>query len=126
LLHTLRGHAGEVNAVVFSANGSAVVSAGEDGKVIVWDTGSGRQVQALTGHGAPVRSLALSQDGSLLAGGGADGQVLVWDMATGAVSREVGGQGGAANVVAFDRSDKSRLFVGDDQDAVVAWKLSAR
>ena len=39
LLHTLRGHAGPVNAVAVSADGQAIVSASEDETLRVWDAG---------------------------------------------------------------------------------------
>ena len=41
----------------------SVVSAGEDGKVILWDLATGRQLHAFEGHRVPVRSLAFNQDG---------------------------------------------------------------
>jgi WD40 repeat protein len=103
-----------------------VVSAGEDGKVLLWDMAAGRQLHAFEGHRMPVRSLALNQDGSLLAGGTVDGSVVVWDMATRRLSSETSASNSAVNVVMFDRRGENKVFVGDEQDGVLTWKLPAR
>ena len=72
-----------MNAVVFTPDGSRVVSAGEDGTVRVWERADGREVRTF-GGGLPVNALALTPDGGRVVAGGIDGRVRVWDLEAGA------------------------------------------
>ena len=65
-------------ALAFSADGSRLATASQDGTVRIWDPTSGEQLLVLRGHGALVSSVAFSPDGSRLASAGADGTVRVW------------------------------------------------
>ncbi|MGL4551569.1 MAG: WD40 repeat domain-containing protein, partial [Gemmataceae bacterium] len=49
LLHRLRGHTAAVRALAFTRDGAALVSAGEDRAVRVWDLGRGVEAHALAG-----------------------------------------------------------------------------
>jgi hypothetical protein len=66
-----------VEALLFSRDGRALITAGGDRAVRVWDL-AGRAVVQLEGHRNRVRTLALSPDGRTLASGSDDGTVLVW------------------------------------------------
>jgi WD40 repeat protein len=88
----LTGHRDWVNAFAFTANSRYLISAGgrtehvsQDGRILIWDTASGRRVRALPDQGDAVRSVALVDDQTLVAGG-ADGRVRMWDIESG--SRE--------------------------------------
>jgi WD40 repeat protein/DNA-binding SARP family transcriptional activator/class 3 adenylate cyclase len=74
---TLAGNTGVVD-LAFSADGSRLATASQDGTVRIWDPSSGEQLLVLRGHGALVSSVAFSPDGSQLASAGADGTVRVW------------------------------------------------
>ena len=77
---TLEGHTGFVNSVVFSSDGTTLVSGGDDNTVKLWDVT--RQPKApkatLSDHGASVLSIYLSPDGTTLASGSADGAIRIW------------------------------------------------
>ncbi|ANN18886.1 hypothetical protein SD37_26855 [Amycolatopsis orientalis] len=62
----LRGHDGEVNTVEFSQTAPLLVTGGEDGQVIAWDTRDSRP-QVIAKLGSPVSGLTLSRDGRTLA-----------------------------------------------------------
>jgi WD40 repeat protein len=64
--------------VVFSADGSRLATAHDDGTVRLWDSASGLQQLVLPGHEGDVNAVAISLDGSMLASSGGDGIVRVW------------------------------------------------
>ncbi len=85
----LRGHAGPVNALAYSADGRLLASASGDGSVRIWDPAAGRELVSLAGGGAQnavafsaatppaTRSLRVSLR-TLIAAGGLDHAVRVW------------------------------------------------
>jgi WD40 repeat protein len=60
-LRTLSGHTDRVEAAVFSADGTRLASASDDGTVRVWDPATGSLVAELA-VGAPVTALEWAAD----------------------------------------------------------------
>ena len=83
-LAILRGHTREVYAVAFSPSAERpwVASGGEDSRVNVWDSRTGKLVHSFRGHTGLVSDLAFSPDpdGRLLVSGSRDKTVKVWDV----------------------------------------------
>jgi WD40 repeat protein len=66
-------------AGAFAPDGKALVTAGEDGALRVWDVASGREERRLSAHGGyPVADVTFSPDGRRLASVGGDGFVSLW------------------------------------------------
>jgi WD40 repeat protein len=76
---TLGRHDGFVRAVCDAAGGTAIVSAGEDGTVRLWDTTGQPIHQPLVAGDHPITCLAMLGDGRQIAGGSHDGTVRIWD-----------------------------------------------
>jgi WD40 repeat protein len=72
--------AGAVAAVVLTTDGR-LVSAGDDGRLRVWDVGSDEPRATLEGHGAAITAITVNPDSSRIASGSADRTVRVWDEA---------------------------------------------
>ena len=68
-------------SAAFSADGRTAVTAGEDGRVIVWDVERAAAGETLEGHAGQITGLAISRDSSTLYSTALDGKVLVWDLA---------------------------------------------
>jgi WD40 repeat protein len=71
LLH-VKGHLGKVTSTSYSPIGERLATAGQDGKVIVWN--------ALYSHVTPLMSIAFSPNGSRLAAISLDGAISIWDV----------------------------------------------
>lgn len=77
-IKTFEGHRLSVNAVSFSADGAAVVSASDDGTVRVWNIKTGSYI-SLTGENAQFVAVAFSINGRKVAAASADRKIWWWD-----------------------------------------------
>ncbi len=80
-LRALKGHQDKVIGVVFSPDGTHLVSSGWDGTVKLWDLAGGAELRTLkTREMSRKWSLAISPDGRRLAAGADSGKVTVWEL----------------------------------------------
>ena len=75
----LRGHADMVWTVVFSQDGTRIVTSSGDGMARVWDAATGVEVAVLRGHANVVTSAVFSPDGMRIVTASGDGTARVWD-----------------------------------------------
>ena len=85
LIRTLTGGNVGIWGCAMSPDESFIVSAADDGVLIVWDADTATERLRLTGHTAPIRRCAISSDGSFIVSAAYDRRVRIWDAATGAV-----------------------------------------
>ena len=96
----LAGHAGEVQSLSVSPDGSRLLSGSADNTVKLWDLGSGSEVRTLEGHELGVAGVCLCPDGCRAVSGDRMGVLVLWDLETGARLWEARerGRGGIAGV----------------------------
>ena len=76
----LEGYTSPVFSVVWSSDGTHLVSGGTDGALHWWDLEQGEKLDTVQAHKGWVHSLRLSPDGKVLASTGEDGEIILWEL----------------------------------------------
>jgi len=108
------GHAGAVHAVVFSPDGTMVLSGSGDYTLKLWDVVTGKPMRTFEGHSGPVSSVAFSPTGRTALSGSQDRTLKLWDVGTGKLVRTFEGHSDSVNSVAF--SPDGRTVLSGSQD----------
>lgn len=118
----LRGHTGAVSALAFA--GKALVSAGADGTVRVWNLASSKQKQFLREKGPPL-SILSGEPSGVAAGADGTGELVVWDAGKGAELARWKSDAGAP-IVALELAGKGRALMVAAGARVLVFDLPAR
>lgn len=70
---------GNPGALVFSHDGTTLVSGGSSGVIRLWDVATGEDLATLLGHTGWVWTLLFSPNGTLLVSAAGDSTILVWE-----------------------------------------------
>ena len=109
-----------LNAVVYSADGTRLITASADGVVRVWNAETGRAaLPPLRGHSVRANTVAASRNGKLIASGDESGQVILWDATTGQLVRRMGPVRGPVWSVGFS-PDAQRVAASGGTDGLFA------
>ncbi len=73
---TFHDHPG---SLVFSPDGTILVSGQNSGTIQLWDVKTGDRIAALDGHAQQVETLKFSPDGEMLVSTAQDGTIFLWD-----------------------------------------------
>ncbi len=125
-------HSGRVHVADFSADGGRLLTAGEDGKGVIWDTSNWRPRVELRGHESSIARGHFSRSGAHAVTAGVDGTSRVWDVATGVeVARLTPGTGESMDnevrSAAFNRhGDLLALGLSGGGISIWDWKTTTR
>ncbi|MCB0168361.1 MAG: WD40 repeat domain-containing protein [Anaerolineae bacterium] len=117
LIRTLNGHRTPVVSCDLSADGSKIVSMGQDGTLKVWDTEIGHELHTLTGHKTMGNSGAVSADGRTILFDTIDNDICVVDYQTGAERFLL--KGHMRPVTSLVISPDSKKIVSSSQDRTI-------
>lgn len=109
-------------AVAFHPDGERIAAVGLDGRLGIWDTGSGRRLAQPAGHEAIVTAVAFDPAGNLLASGDRNGRVVLWRADSAEVPRSFD-LGSLVNALAFS-PDATLLAVATDEPEVTIWDVA--
>jgi WD40 repeat protein len=111
-LTTIRGLREPITAIAMLPGEDAVVGAGADGVLHVWNTRDGAELRSFAAAETEgwFSSIAVSPDGSLIATGSAAGTVEIWETASGRRISSLELAGGTIFAMAF-RPDGAQLAV---------------
>ncbi|MEB3831710.1 NB-ARC domain-containing protein [Phormidium sp. CCY1219] len=112
-----QAHRGSVSCVAWNADGSLLVSSGDDRSLKLWEVSSGQCVKSLTAYDDGWESLAASPDGKWLASGSAIAQIALWNLQTGQCAKIL--QAHHAKVSALAFSPDGTLLASSSEDAVI-------
>jgi uncharacterized protein with WD repeat len=101
-------------SVAFSPDGRILAAGCENGKIILWDAASGREIQTLQGHSSGVQSVAFSPDSHTLASGSYDETIKLWDATSGTEIRTLLGHSNDVWSVAFSPNGYNLVSGGRD------------
>jgi hypothetical protein len=113
--------AGGVRRLVYSADGSQMVTAGFDGYVRVWDAETGKPSHAFKADSGTVYGLALSPDGKRIATASREG-LRLWETADGRPHIRPNMNKHECVAVAF--SPDGKLLASGDAQSVVLWEVA--
>ncbi len=131
------GHTSMVNKVLFTPDGTELISVSNDKTIRFWDVASGEPIRVLRppigpGLEGKLYAAALSPDGRTLAVGGyglkdAFGSIYLISTATGRIERVLKGHTNAINALAFGVPPGGRLLLasGSSDNAARIWDVAA-
>jgi len=116
----LIGHEGRVRSASFSPGGARVVTASEDLTARIWDTTTGREINALRGHEARCRECVLLPRRARIVTAADDGTTRIWDATTGREINALRGHEGEVQSASFS-PDGARIVTAFDDRTARIW-----
>ena len=107
----LSGHTDFVRSVVFSSDGTLLVSGNDDNTVKLWDVQTGGIIKVFCGHSNHVLSVSISVDCTTIASGSRDWTICLWDIQTGECHHTIKQQQEVYCVRFFPTNSQHLIFV---------------
>ncbi len=119
----LQAHQGPVHSVVLSGDASRLVSAGEDGRVMIWNPNTSQEGDLLGKSDQPVHCVTMSRDGRLLFSSSDGSTGTLWNLETKTVMHRLEGHQESITAAAFS-DDLQWLVTGSSDKFVRLWHVS--
>ncbi|KAF9915362.1 hypothetical protein FBU30_002048 [Linnemannia zychae] len=99
-----------------------IASGSGDGKIQLWESNTGKQLQCWKGHGSDVTGIAFSSNGQWISSCGFDKTIKLWNAHTGSILSSLSGHISRVNDIVFSPCD-SLLASANDDKTVRLWDL---
>jgi len=115
------------NSAAFSPDGKTIVSAGDDGSLLLWDVETGRQLREMEfRHDARAWPVTFSPDGAMIVSGDDSGAIMFWDAASGKLlSGPEKYHGKWVNRIVFSPDGRTMVSASDDE-TLVFWNPATK
>ena len=118
----LSGHTNWVRSVVFSSDGTLLVSGSSDYTIKLWDVQTGGVVNTFHGHAKWVHSVSLSADYTMIASGSEDKTIHLWNIQTRESHKIIEQQEQVAHVIFSPTNPQHLMSISDGK--VWKWGLN--
>eukprot|EP00794_Sanderia_malayensis_P018164 gene18164-19977_t len=124
-LLTVKHHSDGVRCCHFAQdNTERIVSCGEDSKIMIWDSITGKELVSLEGHTDTVFCCCFSPDGKLVASSSADNTVKIWNADNGLPKQTI--KGHSDDVLCCTFSPNGELLASCSCDGTLAlWDIKS-
>jgi WD40 repeat protein len=124
ITRTLKGHAGGIATLRYTADGKTLISAGFDEiNIRLWDLTTDTVTRTFAGHTQEVYALALSPDGKTLASGSADKTIRLWNLDSGANILTLTGHLEPVWALSFSKNSQTLFSGGVGDKTIRVWEL---
>ena len=123
-LCTLTEHTSRVRSLVFSSDGSSLVSGNADKIVHLWDVQTGGVIRSFYGHTEVVSSVSISPDQTTIASGSADTTIHLWNAQTGECRHVIKAHTLSVRCVSFSPIDSQLLMSVSEDNIVQQWYIN--
>src|SRR5262249_3360667 len=117
----LQAHVRRIRCLDFSPDGSKMASAGEDGRIKIWNSRKSEVLNEFKAGPAKVMSLLFYRH-DRVATGGSDNVIRLWDISSGTELRRLEGHTGSVSALAADPEGKM-LVSGSFDTTIRVWPL---
>jgi len=128
---TLQGHTGKVYSLDWNPEKNRIVSASQDGRLIVWNAVTSQKTHAIKLPCAWVRTCAFSPTGHSVACGGLDSVCSIFDLNSAAdkdgnitVSRTLSGHKGYVSCCQYVPDEETRLITSSGDQTCILWDIT--
>jgi WD40 repeat protein len=122
LSNDINAHPSWVTTVAYSADGTTIVTGGNDDKVKIWSN-SGTLLHTCTGHKGDITGVKITPDNNFVVSSSKDDKIIIWNITTGALVQTISGH--TSDVNGIDISpDGSKIVSASSDKTCKIWNFS--